>query len=469
MLLYNVSTSAALYIHWPFCKKKCPYCDFNSHVREGVDHAAWREALLREMGYWHARAPDKTITSIFFGGGTPSLMEATTVEALINEAYKLWPTAAGGCEITLEANPSSVEAAKFAALKAAGVNRVSLGVQSLKPESLKFLGREHSASEALDAVALAARTFDRYSFDLIYALPNQTLGEWEKELKEALNYANGHLSLYQLTIEENTAFHHAYHVGKSFQLPEDSLAAEMYQRTQEIMGEAGLPAYEISNHASTGQESRHNLSYWRSDSYFGIGPGAHGRVDCSLPQRGRVGVGASEAPTANHNAPLLTSPHRGEEHLSPITCHLPPPSRLATRTQKSPERWLDLVQQFGHGVEEELTLTTAERAEEIVLMGLRLREGINLAHQRTDVTKYLDTLWADGRVEMLAHQGLLYSLPQRGRVGVGAEQAPTSELERGAYNAPLLASPLWGEELRILRATPRGMLVLNRVIEALLA
>ncbi len=431
--MHNISTSAALYIHWPFCKKKCPYCDFNSHVREGVDHAAWRAALLREMGYWHARAPEKTITSIFFGGGTPSLMEATTVEALINEAYKLWPTAAGGCEITLEANPTSVEAAKFAALKTAGVNRVSLGVQSLKPESLKFLGREHSASEALEAVALAAKTFARYSFDLIYALPNQTLDEWENELREALTYARGHLSLYQLTIEENTAFHHAYHVGKSFQLPEDSLAAEMYQRTQEIMEDAGLPAYEISNHASAGQESRHNLSYWRSNSYFGIGPGAHGRVVGPHPRGGWFGVGASEAPTANHNAPLLTSPHRGEEHLSPITCHLPPPSRLATRTQKSPERWLDLVQQSGHGVEEELTLTTPERAEEIVLMGLRLREGINLAHQRTDVAAYLTTLWADGRLDMLVREGLI-------------EASPTQ-----------------------LRATPRGMLVLNRVIEALLA
>jgi oxygen-independent coproporphyrinogen-3 oxidase len=388
--LHNISTSAALYIHWPFCKKKCPYCDFNSHVRDGVDHAAWRAALLREMGYWHARAPDKTITSIFFGGGTPSLMEATTVEALINEAYKLWPTAAGGCEITLEANPTSVEAAKFAALKTAGVNRVSLGVQSLKPESLKFLGREHSASEALEAVALAAKTFARYSFDLIYALPNQTLDEWEKELREALTYARGHLSLYQLTIEENTAFHHAYHVGKSFQLPEDSLAAEMYQRTQEIMGNAGLPAYEISNHASAGQESRHNLSYWRSDSYFGIGPGAHGRVDVAQ-------------------------------------------NRLATRTQKSPERWLDLVQQFGHGVEEELTLTTAERAEEIVLMGLRLKEGVNLAQQRADVAVYLTHLWTDGRLDMLMREGLI--------------DASTAQL----------------------RATPRGMLVLNRVIEALLA
>ncbi len=383
-------SSAALYIHWPFCKKKCPYCDFNSHVREGVDHASWRMSLLRELGYWHARVPEKTIGSIFFGGGTPSLMEPATVAALIEEAHALWGLSRD-CEITLEANPTSVEAAKFAALKSAGVNRVLLGVQSLNPASLAFLGREHSAREALDAVAIAAETFDRYSFDLIYALPGQTLDAWEKELKEALGFARGHLSLYQLTIEENTAFHHAYHVGKSFQLPEDSLAAAMYQRTQEIMAEANMPAYEISNHASAGQESRHNLAYWRSNSYIGIGAGAHGRVD------------------------------------------LTDGSRIATRNLRSPERWLDAVQQFGHGLEEELALTTAERAEEAVLMGLRLtQEGLVLSRLRADVAAHLNKLWADGRVERLVGHGLLEADPAR------------------------------------LRATLRGQLVLNRVIEALL-
>lgn len=383
------SRFTALYVHWPFCKKKCPYCDFNSHVREGVDHASWRTALLRELGYWHARAPEKTITSIFFGGGTPSLMEPATVAALIEQADKLWGLESD-CEITLEANPTSVEAANFAALAASGVNRVSLGVQSLKPESLAFLGREHSAREALDAVALAAKTFPRYSFDLIYALPNQTLKEWEAELTEALRYARGHLSLYQLTIEENTAFHHAYHVGKSFQLPEDSLAAELYNLTQEIMETAGLPAYEISNHAALGQESRHNLSYWQSDSYFGIGPGAHGRVD----------VGAT---------------------------------RLATRTLKSPERWLDAVTHAGHGVEEELSLTTAERAEEVILMGLRLpKQGVNLARLDKHSLHYLNHLWADGRVEKLVQHGLLIHSPSS------------------------------------LRATRPGQLVLNSVVETLL-
>ena len=380
---------AALYVHWPFCKKKCPYCDFNSHVRDSVDHHAWRGALLRELGYWHHRAPEKRISSIFFGGGTPSLMQPATVAAIIEEADKLWGLDSN-CEITLEANPTSVEAANFATLAASGVNRVSLGLQSLNPESLKFLGREHSANEALDAVALAAKTFPRYSFDLIYALPDQTLQQWEAELRDALQHARGHLSLYQLTIEENTAFHHAYHVGRSFALPEDSLAAELYLLTQHIMNDAGLPAYEISNHAAPGQESRHNLSYWQSDSYFGIGPGAHGRVDIGN-------------------------------------------DRIATRDLKSPERWLDAAQKFGHGLEEELTLTTQERAEEIILMGLRLPHlGVDLTTLRADVAAYLSTLWNDGRIDRLVQQGMLHPTPQQ------------------------------------LRVTLQGQLVLNKVIEELL-
>lgn len=323
----------AIYIHWPFCKKKCPYCDFNSHVRDGVDHAAWREALLKELRYWRARVEGHTVTSIFFGGGTPSLMEPATAKALIDEIKTLWPTAPD-IEITLEANPTSVEAANFTVLRDAGVNRVSLGVQSLKQESLAFLGREHSADEALQAVGLAAKTFPRYSFDLIYALPGQTLAAWEAELREALTYARGHLSLYQLTIEPNTAFHHQYHVQHAFALPQEDLAADLYALTQRVMEEHGMPAYEISNHAGAGQASRHNLSYWRSDSYLGIGPGAHGRVDMG-------------------NA------------------------RHATNTLKSPERWLEQVQKIGHGIESDLPLTDRERLEERVLMGLRLpHEGI---------------------------------------------------------------------------------------------
>jgi len=363
---------AALYIHWPFCKKKCPYCDFNSHVREGVDHRMWCEALLNEMRYWHARAPQHTITSIFFGGGTPSLMEPATVAALIHEARGLWGMDAD-CEITLEANPTSVEAAKFTAVASAGVNRVSLGVQSLHAESLKFLGREHSASEALEAIAIAAKTFPRYSFDLIYALPNQTLAGWEAELHEALTFARGHLSLYQLTIEENTAFHHAYHVDKQFKLPADSLAADMYTLTQTIMADAGLPAYEVSNHATAGEESRHNLAYWRGDCYFGIGPGAHGRVDFADG------------------------------------------TRRATRNLKSPERWL-----AGNGLEEETTLSVAERAEEKILMGLRLNDGFALSRLRDDERDYLTNLWADGRVETLAAQGMLVATDETLRASAAA-------------------------------------------------
>ncbi len=354
----------AVYIHWPFCKKKCPYCDFNSHVRDQVDQEMWREALLGELRHWHRLASNHEVTSIFFGGGTPSLMPPPTAEALINEVHKLWPVSST-IEITLEANPTSVEAKNFVTLRTAGVNRLSLGVQSLKAESLKFLGREHSATEALDAVTLAAKTFPRFSFDLIYALPTHTLASWEEELRAALAYAGGHLSLYQLTIEENTAFHHAYHVAKKFALPEEELAATLYERTQEIMESAGLPAYEISNHARSGEESRHNRSYWRGESYLGIGPGAHGRVD------------------------------RND-------------GRITTRNIKSPERWLEAARSQGHGLEEEASLTTPERAEEKLLMGLRLvQEGFNIASLHDHERAYLDALWQDGRLATLIEQGLL--------------------------------------------------------------
>lgn len=378
-----------MYVHWPFCKKKCPYCDFNSHVREGVDHAVWRAALVRELRYWHARVPQAMISSIFFGGGTPSLMAPETVAAIIAEVQALWPTQ-GEMEITLEANPTSVEAEKFRAFRKAGVNRVSLGIQSLKAEALKFLGREHSAEEALKAVTLAAEIFPRYSFDLIYALPGQSLAAWEAELREALGRARGHLSLYQLTIEENTAFHHAYHVAQQFALPDEACAAELYALTNRIMAENGMAAYEVSNYAAPGQESLHNLSYWRGTGYIGIGPGAHGRVDAD-----------------------------GE--------------RLATRTLKSPERWIDAVQYQGHGLEEVLTLSAQERAEEKLLMGLRLaHEGLRFDRLTADERAYLDTLWQDGRVQHVCSIGLLEARPEG------------------------------------LRVTSDGQLVLNSVIETLL-
>ena len=324
----------ALYIHWPFCKAKCPYCDFNSHVREGVEEAQWQQAMLTELRHMHALSPQHTLSSIFFGGGTPSLMPPALVAALIDEACRLWPVEKD-VEITLEANPTSVEAAKFQGFKTAGVNRVSLGVQSLRDDDLKFLGRHHSAKEALEAVALAASIFDRYSFDLIYARPNQTASEWERELREALHHAGDHLSLYQLTIEENTAFHHSYYHKGLFSLPPEEEGAELFLLTQTIMEEAGLPAYEISNHAKPGQESRHNLAYWRGLAYAGVGPGAHGRL-------------------------LLDG-----------TWH-------ATATLKSPERWLERVQQQGHALEVVEPMRPIEREEEQFLMGLRLREGLKL-------------------------------------------------------------------------------------------
>lgn len=350
-------TPLAIYIHWPFCKKKCPYCDFNSHVRDTVDHDLWRQALLTELRNWAPGTKDHTVTSIFFGGGTPSLMQPATAEALIGEVHKQWKVAPD-VEITLEANPTSVEAARFADLKKAGVNRVSLGVQSLKPDSLKFLGREHSASEALEAVDLAKKIFPRYSFDLIYALPQQTSQQWEEELRSALTYADGHLSLYQLTIEENTAFHHAYHVARDFSLPGEEAAAELYSLTQDILEDANMPAYEVSNHAKAGHESRHNLSYWRSHAYLGIGPGAHGRVDVD-----------------------------GD--------------RVATRTLKSPERWLQQTLQQNHGLEECASLTDGERLEEKIIMGLRLSEGFTLtAHEEKMLRNNTAELIPQGLLEM---------------------------------------------------------------------
>lgn len=316
----------ALYIHWPFCRAKCPYCDFNSHVRERVDEDAWRSALLDELRHYAdiVRAPVK---SIFFGGGTPSLMSPDTVQALIAGADRHFGLERE-VEITLEANPTSVEASSFAAFRQAGVNRVSLGVQALDAESLKFLGRQHGVDEALKAVELAARLFARYSFDLIYARPGQSVAAWEKELTRALGYTDGHMSLYQLTIEENTAFHTAHAKGQ-FSLPEDGLAADMYIATQEVMEAAGLPAYEISNHARPGQESLHNLAYWQGCGYVGVGPGAHGRIDTFE-------------------------------------------GRVATQTLKSPERWLSAVQTRGHGTEEAKALTPEEAREEQLMMRLRL-------------------------------------------------------------------------------------------------
>lgn len=324
----------AVYIHWPFCLAKCPYCDFNSHVRESVAQDAWRQALLLELAFYAEKMPGRRVTSVFFGGGTPSLMPPETVGALLNAVARHWPVDAG-VEITLEANPTSSEASRFKSFRDAGVNRVSLGVQSLEDEALRFLGRQHSSAEALKAVEWAAGIFPRHSFDLIYARHGQTPQAWEAELKRALPFAGDHLSLYQLTIEPGTAFFHAHARGE-LPVMDDDAAAELYEQTAAIMAEAGLPAYEISNYAAPGGESRHNLAYWRYDDYIGIGPGAHGRI---------------ESATTN--------------------------KKTATFNTRSPEKWLEQVQRTGNGLAEQTAISAEDALAERILMGLRLRDGID--------------------------------------------------------------------------------------------
>jgi oxygen-independent coproporphyrinogen-3 oxidase len=330
-----------VYVHWPFCASKCPYCDFNSHVRlGGVDEARFLRALLAELAHWARSTPGRTVTSVFFGGGTPSLMSAGAVGAIIDAIASHWRLQAD-VEITLEANPSSVEAERFRAYRSAGVNRVSLGVQSLKDTDLKMLGRLHSAAEARAAIAVAERNFDRFSFDLICARPGQTVEEWRKELAEALTMAGRHLSLYQLTIESGTPFADLHARGK-LRVPDGEAARLLYEATQELTEAAGLPAYEISNHAATGEECRQNLLYWRYGEYVGIGPGAHGRV-------------------------LLEG------------------TRHATATERQPERWAASCGTEGHGIVECVALTRAEQADEAVLMGLRMSEGVDL-HRLAEIS-----------------------------------------------------------------------------------
>ncbi|MGB3848202.1 MAG: radical SAM family heme chaperone HemW [Sphingopyxis sp.] len=320
----------ALYVHWPFCVSKCPYCDFNSHVRESVDQEVWRAALLVDLRHEAALLPERRVSSIFFGGGTPSLMPPATVAAVIAEAGALWGLTAD-CEITLEANPNSVEVAAFADLAAAGVNRVSIGVQSFDPQVLEFLGRAHSGDEARRAIAAAQTCFDRASFDLIYARPGQMLADWERELAAALAFGTGHLSLYQLTIEPGTRFATLAAKGHLV-IPDGDAAADLFDATQAMTRAAGLPRYEVSNHARPGEESRHNLTYWRYGDYAGVGPGAHGR---RLAQ--------------------------------------------ATERHRKPENFVAAVTRNGHGLKAEADLPAHERATEAMLMGLRLSEGVDLA------------------------------------------------------------------------------------------
>jgi putative oxygen-independent coproporphyrinogen III oxidase len=374
-----------VYVHWPFCRAKCPYCDFNSHVRHGgIDEARFLAAYLSKLSHFASLTPGRCVTSIFFGGGTPSLMRPSTVATILDALAGHWRLA-DDVEITLEANPTSVEADNFAGYAGAGVNRLSLGVQALDDKSLKALGRQHTAEEALEALALAKRNFGRVSFDLIYAREGQTAQAWRDELARALDHARDHLSLYQLTIEDGTPFA-ARHEAGTLRIPDGEQARAQYLLTQELCEAAGLPTYEISNHARPGSESRHNLLYWRGGDYAGIGPGAHSR----------------------------------------ITAH---GTKRALSALKSPEGWLAAVEAHGSGFASDESLSAAEAADEYLLMGLRLSEGIDLARLAEIGGRALDPV----RVSALESEGLL-----------------------ARYNTRLAA-------------TPKGRLVLNRLIVELAA
>jgi oxygen-independent coproporphyrinogen-3 oxidase len=356
-----------IYIHWPFCLSKCPYCDFNSHVcHGGPDEARFVRAFTSEIAATAARVPDRIVSTIFFGGGTPSLMQPATVEAILDAIARHWQIAAD-VEVTLEANPTSVEAARFRGYRLAGVNRVSIGLQALDDAALAELGRLHSAREALDAVAVARSVFDRYSFDLIYARPRQTLEAWARELERALCEAGEHLSLYQLTIEEGTPFHLLHRSGK-LTTPDENTARALYDITQSLCADAGLPAYEVSNHARAGAECRHNLIYWRGHEYAGIGPGAHGRLDIG-----------------------------GRRH--------------ATTTEREPQAWLSRVEECGHGVITDETLTSEEIGDEFLLMGLRLTEGVDPQRFAQLAGRPLNSR----RIKLLRDQGAV-ELTSRGRL-----------------------------------------------------
>ncbi|GGE32746.1 coproporphyrinogen III oxidase [Agaricicola taiwanensis] len=351
-----------VYVHWPFCAAKCPYCDFNSHVRHnGVDQADYAKAYVAEIAHMASLAPGKKVRSIFFGGGTPSLMEPATAQTIIDAIAGHWSLEADA-EITLEANPTSVEADRFTGYRAAGVNRVSLGVQSLYDEDLKALGRLHSGAEAMSALDIAQRIFPRVSFDLIYARPRQTPEMWQRELATAITRGTEHLSLYQLTIEEGTPFAALFKAGK-LQMPDEDTARAFWDVTQDLTGQAGLPAYEISNHARPGAESRHNLVYWRSGEWAGIGPGAHGRL--------------------------------GDDDR-----------RLALTVERNPEHWRQRVAQFGHGLVTEERLDIGEIADEFLVMGLRLAEGVDLARYRRLTGEDLDPV----RIKALVDDGLIEAL-----------------------------------------------------------
>jgi putative oxygen-independent coproporphyrinogen III oxidase len=374
--LSGADTNAfGVYVHWPFCLSKCPYCDFNSHVRHGaIDQERYARTFAQEIETTAARIGPRNVSSIFLGGGTPSLMQPATVGAILDAIGRHWHVAED-VEVTLEANPTSVEATRFAGYRAAGVNRVSLGVQALDDASLKMLGRLHTAQEAMDAVRIARGAFDRYSFDLIYARPDQTTAMWTDELTRAIGEAAEHLSLYQLTIEEGTPFFGLRAAGK-LKTPDEGLARALYDVTQEVCARHGLPAYEISNHARRGAECRHNLVYWRGQEYAGIGPGAHGRLD----------IGAR---------------------------------RHATATDKRPEAWLMRVEANGHGLVTDDELNSEERADEFLLMGLRLAEGIDPKRYAAISGRALDP----ARIALLREEGAI-AVDENGRLRVTQDGFP---------------------------------------------
>ncbi|MEE8499807.1 MAG: radical SAM family heme chaperone HemW [Kiloniellales bacterium] len=364
----TVAPGFGIYVHWPFCRAKCPYCDFNSHVRQAVDHGRWRRALLAELDHYAETTPGRHVTSVFFGGGTPSLMEPETVAAVIDRIGARWRLAQDA-EISLEANPTSVEAGRFTAFRAAGVNRVSLGVQALDDAALRFLGRQHSSAEALAALEVARARFPRWSFDLMAARPGQSPAAWRAELARALREAPAHLSVYQLTIEAGTAFHGAWRRGELVMPAEDESAA-LLETTREVLGAAGLAAYEVSNHARPGAECRHNLTYWRYGDYVGVGPGAHGRLTLA-----------------------------GEEGA--------PGDKFATRQHRVPEAWLEAVERQGHATRARALLAPETRLAELVMMGLRLIEGVSRAAFRRETGAEPEQALDPGRLQALIEGGFL--------------------------------------------------------------
>jgi putative oxygen-independent coproporphyrinogen III oxidase len=382
----EVSTAEplAVYIHWPFCRSKCPYCDFNSHVRDRVDTARWQQALLADLDHHAELVPGREVGSVFFGGGTPSLMPPETVAALLGRVRARW-TVTSDIEVTLEANPNSAETARFQAFAAAGVNRLSLGVQALDPAALRMLGRAHDRSEAIVAIERAQASFARFSFDLIYARPGQSLAAWRRELDEALMLAGGHLSLYQLTIEPGTAFATLERRGELV-IPAEEDAAALYEMTQEQLAAQGLPAYEISNHARPGSECRHNLAYWRYQDYVGIGPGAHGRLTV-----GDV--------------------------------------KYATRQARLPERWLAAVEEAGTGTEEMAAIDRDDAVEEMLMMGLRLTEGVARARLEGAAGRDAEAIFGDN----------LASLVEGGFLTLDRDRLAATAAGRQRLNAVLAA------------------------------